>query len=131
MRDNSQPSTRSAARPIIPNMLPHPDQILSRLRHLQRLIRDAVITSRHATDAAAVTRTSSADTIYGIDAAIEPVIESFCDDWSKTLPMVVIAEGLEPETGRTFPHGLPESDALVRIILDPIDGTRGLMYDKR
>jgi fructose-1,6-bisphosphatase/inositol monophosphatase family enzyme len=30
-----------------------------------------------------------------------------------------------------FPAGASESDAKVRIIMDPVDGTRGLMYDKR
>jgi len=112
-------------------MLPNPESILTRLRELQRQIRDTLIASRTQQDRASVTRTSTADTIYGIDAAVEPVIEAFCEEWSRELPMVVIAEGLEPETGRTFPAGLPASAAQVRIILDPIDGTRGLMYDKR
>ncbi len=113
-------------------MLPNPQDILLRLRELQRRVRDAVVQSRHAAaDLSSVTRTSSADTIYAIDAAIEPIIESYCEDWSRELPMVLIAEGIEPETGRTFPAGLREEDTLVRIIMDPIDGTRGLMYDKR
>src|SRR5258706_5390598 len=47
------------------------------------------------------------------------------------MPMVVVAEGIEPETGRIFPAGANEADAQVRIIMDPVDGTRGLMYDKR
>src|SRR5258706_4093666 len=47
------------------------------------------------------------------------------------MPMVVVAEGIEPETGRIFPAGADENDAQVRIIMDPVDGTRGLMYDKR
>jgi len=112
-------------------MLPNPESILSHLRELQRRIRDTVIASRTQQDQASVTRTSAADTIYGIDAAIEPVIEAYCEGWSRELPMVVVAEGLEPETGKTFPVGLAETDAQIRIILDPIDGTRGLMYDKR
>ena len=89
-----------------------------------------MVASRGA-GSADVARTSSADTIYGIDAAIEPVVEAFCEAWGRELPMVVIAEGLEPETGRAFPAGLAEGDAVARVILDPIDGTRGLMYDKR
>ncbi len=32
---------------------------------------------------------------------------------------------------RVFPHGTKESDAKIRLIVDPIDGTRGIMYDKR
>ena len=45
--------------------------------------------------------------------------------------MVVVAEGIEPETGRVFPAGAREDGCEVRIIMDPVDGTRGLMYDKR
>jgi len=107
------------------------DEIVTRLRELQRLIRDAVVRARGAGDLASVSRVSSADTIYGIDAAIEPVLEGYLEHWGRTLPMVVIAEGLEPETGRVFPAGSDPAAAVVRMIFDPVDGTRGLMYDKR
>jgi fructose-1,6-bisphosphatase/inositol monophosphatase family enzyme len=112
-------------------MLPNPDAIVSALRDLQRRIRDAIVQSRRAVDLHAVSHQSSADTIYKLDLLIEPVIEAFCEDWGQTLPMVVVAEGIEPETGRIFPAGADENDAQVRIIMDPVDGTRGLMYDKR
>ncbi len=32
---------------------------------------------------------------------------------------------------RVFPEGSREEEALIRFLVDPIDGTRGLMYDKR
>jgi fructose-1,6-bisphosphatase/inositol monophosphatase family enzyme len=112
-------------------MLLNPPAILTALRDLQRRIRDVLLQSRQNADLHAVSHHSSADTIYKLDLLIEPVIEQFCDEWSKTLPMVVVAEGLEPETGRTFPAGLDPSRPPVRIIMDPVDGTRGLMYDKR
>jgi fructose-1,6-bisphosphatase/inositol monophosphatase family enzyme len=111
--------------------IPDPDRVVLKLRELQRKVRDAVIANHKRADAAAVKRSSSADTIYGIDAVIEPVLEHFLEEWGRELPMVVIAEGLEPETGRVFPAGATEADAKVRLIIDPIDGTRGLMYDKR
>ena len=108
------------------------EKLVARLRELQQRVRNAVISSRHAAgDLHDVARTSSADTIYAIDAVIEPIIEAYCEEWGRELPMVVIAEGIEPETGRTFPAGLREEEAVARIIMDPIDGTRGLMYDKR
>jgi fructose-1,6-bisphosphatase/inositol monophosphatase family enzyme len=48
---------------------------------------------------------------------------------------VLIAEGIEGDDGREgikiFPEGSREEDALIRLLVDPIDGTRGLMYDKR
>ena len=112
-------------------MLPDPDAIVIRLRDLQRRIRDVVVRSRRAADLHAVSHQSSADTIYKLDLLIEPVIEEFCEAWGREMPHVVVAEGIEPETGRVFPAGAREADATVRIIMDPVDGTRGLMYDKR
>jgi hypothetical protein len=49
---------------------------------------------------------------------------------------VVVAEGLVDEEGnevesRVFPASAKELDASLRVIFDPIDGTRGIMYDKR
>jgi fructose-1,6-bisphosphatase/inositol monophosphatase family enzyme len=114
--------------------IPEPASVVSRLRELQRLIRGTVVRVHDRTDRAAlseVSRESSADTIYGIDAEVEPVIEEYCEHWGREVPLVVVAEGLEPESGRVFPHGARAEDAPIRIIMDPIDGTRGLMYDKR
>jgi hypothetical protein len=45
-------------------------------------------------------------------------------------PVMLVAEGLS--NGQIIlPRGTPESDVVWRIIVDPIDGTRGLMYQKR
>jgi hypothetical protein len=124
-------------------MLDQPQVIVGRLVELQKAIRDLLASSRrqqpqpqqHHRDPHAVARDSAADTIYAIDAAVEPLLESFFQEWGRTAPLVVIAEGLEAEDGsespRTFPRGVPESAAALRVIVDPIDGTRGLMYDKR
>ncbi len=43
---------------------------------------------------------------------------------------MLIAEGL-PTGKLVLPLGTPEENAIWRIIVDPIDGTRGLMYQKR
>jgi fructose-1,6-bisphosphatase/inositol monophosphatase family enzyme len=111
------------------------DDCLRRLLELQRAIRDVVIRSRDGSDSHHVTRTTAADTIYAIDADVEPLLEDFCRAWAKTTPMVLIAEGIESEGGgegvKVFPEDSRESDAAIRLIVDPIDGTRGIMYDKR
>ncbi len=120
-------------------MLPvDPQNVVDRLLEFQRAVRDAVVRSggsRASGGLRAVTRTSSADTIYAIDAEIDPVLEDFCREWARTTPLVLVAEGLEDEHGReapkVFPEGSREADALIRVIVDPIDGTRGIMYDKR
>lgn len=58
------------------------------------------------------------------------MIEQFERDIASIAPIVLIAEGLS--FGKIIlPTGADESEAVWRIIVDPIDGTRGLMYQKR
>jgi hypothetical protein len=113
-------------------------EVRTRLLQLQARIRDHVVRSRAGlTDLHRVSRVSTADTIYEIDAEIDPILNRFFQDWAtETGPIVLIAEGLEDVGGtetpaRVFPDGARDQDALLRVIIDPIDGTRGLMYDKR
>jgi hypothetical protein len=114
-----------------------PQHVLDRLLEFQRAVRDRLIASRSAVGALHdVTRRSDADTIYRIDADIDPILEAFCEEWGASTPLVLIAEGLQDEEGReaaqrVFPSGTRPSDAPIRLIVDPIDGTRGIMYDKR
>ena len=115
--------------------LPNPSAIVDRLRDFQKSCRDALIASRKVSDLHEVDRTAAADTIYRIDAIIEPLLDAFCEDWGRTTPLVLIAEGVQDEEGRegarVFPAGSRQEDALIRVLIDPIDGTRGIMYDKR
>src|SRR6184192_3262166 len=46
------------------------------------------------------------------------------------MPLVVIGEGIG-DGCVVLPQGTSERDAVWRVIVDPIDGTRGLMYQKR
>lgn len=108
-----------------------PLEVVEKLRELQRLIRDVVVNSRRHAGLSDVARSSSADTIYRIDALVEPVIDDYCRHWSRSLPLVVICEGLEPESGKVYPAHVSLESAAARLIIDPIDGTRGIMYDKR
>jgi fructose-1,6-bisphosphatase/inositol monophosphatase family enzyme len=67
---------------------------------------------------------------------VEPLLVEFCEEWGKQMPLVLVAEGLEDEEGkdaeyRVFPSGTSPQNAAIRLIVDPIDGTRGIMYDKR
>jgi hypothetical protein len=70
------------------------------------------------------------DTIYAIDAAAESVIAQFAETLARQHSFVLIAEGL-PGGRRCYPSGTDDTSAEWRIIIDPIDGTRGLMYQKR
>jgi hypothetical protein len=71
------------------------------------------------------------DTIYAVDRVSEDVLVHFFETEIATRwPIVLIAEGLRGGS-ITLPRGTSETEARWRIIVDPIDGTRGLMYQKR
>ncbi|HEX8339849.1 MAG TPA: hypothetical protein VF624_02975 [Tepidisphaeraceae bacterium] len=116
-------------------MIQHPQAVVDRLIAFQKIVRDTLIAARSKQALHEVSHSTAADTIYKIDTEVEPLLESFCEEWAKETPLVLIAEGLEDEHGneanKVFPHGTREDDALIRVIVDPIDGTRGIMYDKR
>ena len=116
-------------------MLPiDPADAVRRLKEFQRRVRDALVQSRAHAGLHEVSRDSAADTIYRLDTVVEPMLEAFCREWAETTPLVLVAEGVEEdevEGVKVFPEGARERDALVRLVVDPIDGTRGLMYDKR
>lgn len=110
---------------------------LSRARRLlcalQDEIRDALVKARRvsAQDFARVAAVTAADTIYQIDKVSEEAILSWFEaHWPRAWPVELVMEGLEGEA-TTFPHGTRVADTLWKCIIDPIDGTRGLMYDKR
>lgn len=107
-------------------------ELLDPLCQLHAEIRDAVVFAmeRQSTDLASVAREGEDDTIYRIDLVSEEVMLRFSESLSSRLPFILIAEGIEG--GKiVYPRGLEESAAEYRIIIDPIDGTRGLMYQKR
>jgi fructose-1,6-bisphosphatase/inositol monophosphatase family enzyme len=118
-----------------PTALHQPELLLELLLELQAQIRDQVVAA--CENAAADTLAAIAedeqdgDTIYAIDRVSEAVlIAFFAERIAPTWPLVLIAEGL-PGGQVTLPEGLAEADAVIRVIVDPIDGTRGLMYQKR
>jgi hypothetical protein len=100
---------------------------------LQVHIRDTVIAARvrQAAKFARVAGVTAADTIYHIDRVSEEAILSWFErHWPRALPVELVMEGLEGEAV-TFPRGTPVRQTMWKCILDPIDGTRGVMYDKR
>jgi fructose-1,6-bisphosphatase/inositol monophosphatase family enzyme len=108
--------------------------LLDALRRLHEQIRDGVVAAceRSALESLArVAREEEGDTIYAVDRVSEELIIDFFDrEIAPHTAVVLIAEGLEG--GQiTLPRGTPEESAVWRIIVDPIDGTRGLMYQKR
>src|SRR3712207_6547127 len=86
-------------------LLHNPDPIIDRLKDFQRTVRRRLIDSWKAKDRHTVSPSSAADTIYAIDAVVEPVLEDFCRDWAKTTPLVLVAEGVENESGQEGQEG--------------------------
>ncbi len=98
-------------------------------------IRDAVIAGRarqSIDELSAVAHESAADTIYAIDKLSEEAILAwFAAHWPADEPVELIFEGIDESHPPCFPAGTHADDTKWKIILDPIDGTRGLMVDKR
>ena len=109
-------------------------ELLDPIRRLHEQIRDAVVLACERAaleDLAGIAREEEGDTIYAIDRVSEELlIEFFEREVAPATPLVLIAEGL-PGGQVVLPRGSSESEAVWRIIVDPIDGTRGLMYQKR
>lgn len=79
---------------------------------------------------AAVARESIADTIYEIDTiSEEAIVEWFTVNWPAEWPVELVAEGFDVPEERIFPRG--STEIRWKCVIDPIDGTRCIMYDKR
>lgn len=114
--------------------MPIPIQMLTAIRSIHEQIRDAVVaaTELSATaELAQVVEDGEGDTIYAIDRISEELlITLFEREIASQTPIVLIAEGL-PRGKIVLPRGSREEEAHWRVIADPIDGTRCLMYQKR
>jgi hypothetical protein len=115
--------------PVVPS---HP--LLGPIQALHRRIRRDVV---DACERAAVTALSGVarevegDTIYAIDRIAEhQLVEEVDRMATRDAPIVLVAEGL-PGGEVVVPSGADRRAARWVIIVDPIDGTRGLMYQKR
>ena len=110
----------------------HP--LLQPIKQLHEVIRQKVVDACEQSSLetlAAIDREAEGDTIYFIDQVTEKLLlDFFAREIAPTSPLVLIAEGL-PGGKITLPEGKTEQEAVWRIIVDPIDGTRGLMYQKR
>ncbi len=115
---------------VTPN--PDPDELRSLLCALQDRIQQVVLRERDVLGSEALGRVvavTDADTIFAIDASCEAAIhEWFASEWPAALPVEVVMEG---SAATCFPGGTAVADTRLKCIVDPIDGTRGFMHDKR
>ena len=111
----------------------NPHALLQPLRELHDTIRGAVVAAAERQDPSelsGVERDAEGDTVYRIDGIAESVMLPLFEKLSREHSFVLIAEGLAG--GQiVYPRGGAESTAAWRIIVDPIDGTRGIMHQKR
>jgi fructose-1,6-bisphosphatase/inositol monophosphatase family enzyme len=108
-------------------------ELIAPLRQMHDQIRDAVVAAterQRSGELTDVSRDEDGDTIYAIDVVSEDTLLEFFEGLSRDHSFVLIAEGLQ-NGPIVFPRGDDETSASWRIIVDPIDGTRGLMYQKR
>lgn len=109
--------------------------LLGPIRRIHERVRDAVVAQceRAALEelSGVADDESPGDTIYAIDRVSEELlVDLFAEEIASHAPIVLIAEGIG-DGKLALPLGANESDAVWRVIVDPIDGTRGLMYQKR
>src|SRR5688572_15324675 len=110
-----------------------PRSLLQPLLELHDRVRDDVVAAterRQMESLAAVERDDPGDTIYAIDVVGEAVVSRFADTLAPEHAFVLVAEGLAGGR-RCYPEGRDEASVDWWIIVDPIDGTRGVMYQKR
>jgi hypothetical protein len=112
----------SEARRLLPVILALHDRI-------RASVLDA-FAARHPDDLAGVAHDGEGDTIYAVDRVSETALVDGLTEIARDEPLCLVAEGL-PAGGLTLPHGTRDADCRWRILVDPIDGTRGLMYQKR
>lgn len=98
-----------------------PDEVRQRLCALGDHVRRTVVSAR-GTDMSAVAGRTAADTLYAIDkVADEALLDWFERNWRD---VELVSEGFDDPV---LVGGSPEWT----VVVDPVDGTRGLMYDKR
>lgn len=111
----------------------HP--LLAPVQTLHRKIRRDVVRACErgaVTTLSGVAREEEGDTIYAIDRIAEHVLVQEIGETMATreASVLLVAEGL-PGGEMVIPEGADRRTARWVIVVDPIDGTRGLMYQKR
>ncbi len=116
-------------------MTPPSHPLLAPIQDLHRRIRRDVVEACERAAVAALSGIASddeGDTIYAIDRVAEHVLVGQIEQTiaSAEAPVLLVAEGL-PGGEVVVPAGADRRAVRWVIIVDPIDGTRGLMYQKR
>ncbi len=109
--------------------LANSEYLLSEVKSFQAGVRDDVRTQlarQSAEELSKVVGEGEGDVSYKIDAHAESHIDGFARSLSTLSPLIMIAEGF----GRKI-YPAADSEPKLEVIIDPVDGTRGIMYDMR
>src|SRR6266705_6512043 len=109
------------------------EQLVEPILALHDSMRDAVVDACTGQTPEQLATTASdggeGDTIYAIDRVGEEALTRGLSGLPHDEPLCLIAEGLAQPL--LFPRGVREADCRWRILMDPLDGTRGVIYQKR
>jgi fructose-1,6-bisphosphatase/inositol monophosphatase family enzyme len=111
-----------------------PDGLVAALRGVHEEIREDVVAAceRSAPEQMArVVADGPGDTVFEIDRVSEAALVERFEGVARERPLVLIHEGQEEAGGVVLPRGTDPDEAELRVIVDPVDGSRGLMYGKR
>lgn len=111
------------------------DEVRRRLVRVGAQVRDHVLNElrRQTSETlATVAFETAADKIYVIDRSVESVLlPALVTELQPVLSFALICEGVNNEEPLAFPADMPIDQCQARLIIDPIDGTRPIMYNKR
>jgi hypothetical protein len=108
--------------------------LVAGIRAVHEAIRDEVVAAceRQSIDElSAVVGDDAGDTVFAVDRVSEAVLLARFEPLARRWPCLLVAEGLGEDGRRVLPAGTSERDVEIVVIVDPIDGTRGLMMQKR
>jgi fructose-1,6-bisphosphatase/inositol monophosphatase family enzyme len=112
------------------------ERIIHMLKEAGMAVREKVYASLQSSSIeqlSSVHAEKTEDTIYTIDREVEEVLVPVLEKYAVELGgIILLAEGIgEDENGIVLPGNYSRNQVKVRLIIDPIDGTRGIMYNKR
>ncbi len=109
------------------------NEILKRLATLHLELANEIASEAgrcSSSELSAVAFDGEGDTIYFLDRIGEDRLIDALSDLAAKEPILLVAEGISGGE-LVLPRGADRDGVRWRIIMDPIDGTRGLMYQKR
>src|SRR5215470_14930912 len=110
-------------------------EVSRRLGAAGAIVRDHVLQElrRQSSESlSAIAFETAADKIYVIDRSVEIVLlPALVEHLQPVVSFALICEGVNDEQPLAFPEGTPVDECQARLIVDPIDGTRPIMYNKR